>query len=302
MKLQKLWYVRKGGSVRGPFPEKLVKNDLMLGRLAATDEVSLDRINWVPITDYPELVPEPPQPVPQGEEPNWQEERRRAAYRWVDERRLIERRSGTARPVEAEQRHRRDRRQHAESAETLLLRQRHTELEEERRQRRERFLGVGLVLILLLALAAWAVMRLTPVNPVPVGLGQTAPACARPAAPQVNWAGCDKGGTWLRGVDLSSAVLTAARFNSTNLSLSNLSYANLVRADLSYANLSGASLLGATLQQADLSYADLSDTDLRLADLRGAKLGAAILTGARLDQAIWIDGRECAKGSVGACR
>jgi len=59
---------------------------------------------------------------------------------------------------------------------------------------------------------------------------------------------------------------------------------------------------GTMLRNTDLSYADLSGADLRYANLTGANLGGTILIGARLDHAIWPDGRECAEGSVGNCR
>jgi uncharacterized protein YjbI with pentapeptide repeats len=61
-------------------------------------------------------------------------------------------------------------------------------------------------------------------------------------------------------------------------------------------------LVGVGLRNADLSYANLSGADLSYADLRGANLGAADLTGVKLDNAIWIDGNECAAGSVGECK
>ena len=301
VRLQKLWYVQRGDAVTGPFPEKWLIRDLMLGRLSPEHQVSLDQMNWMKLSQYPELIAAAAQPIEeQGELPEWKEERRRAAFRWIDERRLLERRTAESQQAAENKRQRLDRRQ-PESAEVMLVRQRHAELEEELKRRRERFVGVGLVLLALFALALWAAMRMTPVNPVLVKLSQPTPECAAPATPQVNWGGCDKSGAWLRGVDLSSAVLTAARLNAANLSLSRLAYANLMRADLSYANLEGAQLHAANLQQANLSYTELKHTDLRQADLRGANLEAANLTGAILDQAIWTDGRECKPGSVGAC-
>lgn len=301
IKLQKLWYVQRGDAVTGPFPEKWLIRDLMLGRLSPQHRVSLDQMNWLNLSDCPELIAAAAQPsVAEDEEPEWGGERRRAAFRWIDERRLLERRSGKDEEIGENKRQRHDRRQ-PESAEVLLARQRHAELEAELKRRRDRFFGVGLVLLALLALAVWAVMRMAPVNPVQVKISHAASDCKAPASPQVNWGGCDKGGAWLRGVDLSSAVLTAAHLNTANLSLSRLAYANLVRADLSYANLEGAQLNAANLQQANLSYAELKHADLRRADLRGANLAAANLSGALLEQAIWTDGRECAPGSVGAC-
>jgi len=306
MKLQNLWYVRRGEQISGPFPEKWISRDLMLGRLSPDDSISLDKLNWIALGERADLMPEVASGVPAAEAvpPDWSDERRRARFRWADERRLLDRRAagdgGQDARGEGDKRRHRDRRS-PESAEVLLMRQRHAELEQALKARRDRYFGVGLALILFLGLAIWAVARLTPVNPVQVTLAHATPDCRAPAAPQVNWGGCDKGGAWLRGVDLGSAVLTAARFNTANLTLARLSYANLARADLSYANLDGALLQAANLQQANLSYAELKQADLRLADLRGARLEAANLTGAMLGQAIWVDGRECKEGSVGAC-
>jgi len=303
VKLQKLWYVRRDGQVTGPFPEKWVSRDLMLGRLSPQDQISLDKMNWLDLSACPDLIADASAvtTAPGEEAPDWNEERRRARFRWADERRLTDRRAAEEATVEDNKRQRSDRR-HPESAEVLLMRQHHAQLEQELKTQRDRFFGIGFVLVVLLGLAAWAVVRMTPVNPVTVTLSHAAPECGAAAGPQVNWAGCDKGGAWLRGVDLGSAVMTAARLNTANLSLSRLAYANLVQADLSYANLQGAQLQAANLQQANLSYAELTNADLRLADLRGARLDATNLTGARLDQTIWVDGRECKAGSVGVCR
>jgi uncharacterized protein YjbI with pentapeptide repeats len=80
--------------------------------------------------------------------------------------------------------------------------------------------------------------------------------------------------------------LSAADLSRANLSGANLFDAKLLSADLSGANLSGADLGEANLTRADLSGADLS----------GADLGRAVLSGA-----YWVDGRKCARGSIGDC-
>ena len=66
-------------------------------------------------------------------------------------------------------------------------------------------------------------------------------------------------------------------------------------------DLSGASLVGANLARADLAYADLRGADLSYSDLSGAVIGGALLTAARLDHAVWVDGRVCRPGSRGSC-
>jgi hypothetical protein len=233
---------------------------------------------------------------------DWLKERREAAKRWADERTGRERRDERDRASLADNRRRRDRRETPEDAELLAIRQRHAEWEMELKYRRDRFIGVSLILLALLGLAIYAVFNLTPVNPIQVGFHGPSARCGEPAVPQTNWVRCDKSGAWLKGVDLSSAVLRESRFNAANLSFANLSFANLAGADLSFANLQQAKLNGANLTQANLTYAELRDADLRNADLRGAQLSAATLIGARLDEAIWVDGRRCAFLSVGECK
>ncbi|PTN37590.1 pentapeptide repeat-containing protein [Desulfonatronum sp. SC1] len=96
--------------------------------------------------------------------------------------------------------------------------------------------------------------------------------------------------------DLSGANLSGVRLNRADLS-----GANLRNADLSWANLNGAGLVGADLSNADLSNANLSWSDLRGANLTEATLTRANLTGSKLSGVTWIDGRECAEGSIGVC-
>ena len=306
MSAQKLWYVRHGTDVSGPHPAGMITNYVLLGRIAHSDEVSLDKNVWWTLGEVPELLPLNrliDTPAADYEKKKWHEERYRAALRWADERHALERRraGGADEKGEAEMRSRLDRRV-PESPDILALRQLADAGESLRRRSRERFFGVTMVLVVLAIAGVAAALLLGPAEPVKVGLGSLAPTCALPAAPQVNWSGCDKSGAWLRSADLKNADLSWARLNSAQLGGSNLAYARLEGANLSYADLSRAQLFGANLGHADLGNADLSGADLSYADLRGAKLAAATLTGARLDNAIWPDGRRCARGSVGQCK
>lgn len=306
MRMQKLWFVRHGDRISGPFPAKLISQDWMLGRFQATDEASFDRVLWAQIQEIPELQPHimhiKNRVVGTADAPlDWERERREAALRWVDERHRHDRREDAGALLSAPNRRGPDRRV-PENPEWAVLRQRHADVEAALRRRRERFIGIAIVLLGLLALVLYAVFSFSPVNPVKVGFHGPYAACSEPASTQVNWARCDKNGAWLKGVDLTSALLRETRFNAANLSFSNLSYANLSGADLSFANLQQTKLVGANLTSANLTYAELRDADLRYADLRGAKLDAATLIGARLDDATWIDGRLCAVVSVGECK
>jgi uncharacterized protein YjbI with pentapeptide repeats len=138
-------------------------------------------------------------------------------------------------------------------------------------------------------------------------------ACWDPAAPGVDWNGCDKSfvrlvhgalsGADLRGADLSNAWLSGADLSRANLGGADLSNAMLEIANLSGANLSDADLSSASMRQADLSDADLRFAQFRGADLRFAKnLRSAILRHAQLSGATWTDGRTCGEGSIGECK
>jgi len=307
MKVQTLWYVRRGEQISGPFPAKLISRDWMLGRFLSTDEASSDQVFWAPLDAIPELRPHiggiKYRVVGTADAPlDWVGERRAAALRWVDERHQRDRRDPNDSSLLARNRRGPERRVHPENPEWATLRQRHADLEEAIRHKHDRFIGVGLVLLTLLALTLYALIELSPVNPIKVDFRGPNAACAQPPGPQVDWTNCDKSGTWLTGADLTSAMLNGARFNAANLSQSNLTYANLAGADLSFANLAQAKLVGANLTSTNLQFADLRNADLRYADLRNAQLNGATLLGARLDEATWVDGRKCAAISVGECQ
>jgi hypothetical protein len=173
-------------------------------------------------------------------------------------------------------------------------------LAHERRERQRAMRGTFSALTLLL-LAVGTVLWFGGERPAPVAV------CTAPAAPAVNWRSCRLDGlrapsSDLTQADLSNASLVNALLNDSRLDGADLGYANLTGAGLSYAVLAGARLLGANLRGADLTHADLSGADLAYADLSGALLGGAVLTATRLDGAIWIDGRQCATPSLGACR
>lgn len=74
---------------------------LALGRVAPQDEVSIDGVEWIAIADVPELAEEggPEGEASQARDPEWQEERRRARLRWLDERTQPDRRAGREAPA-----------------------------------------------------------------------------------------------------------------------------------------------------------------------------------------------------------
>lgn len=307
MKLQTLWYIRRGDEISGPFPAKLISRDWMLGRFQATDEASSDQVFWAPLDAIPELRPKiggiKYRVVGTADAPlDWVSERRAAALRWVDERHQRDRRSPHDTSLLAQSRRGAERRIHTENSEWTRLRQLHADLEEAFKHKRDHFIGIGFVLLLLFGLVVYAVLKFKPVNPIKVDFHGPNAVCSQPAEASVDWRRCDKNGTWLKGANLASAMLKGVHFNAANLSQSDLSYANISGGDLSFSNLSQAKLVGANLTSANLLYADLSNADLRYADLRNAQLSGATLLGARLDEATWTDGRTCAAISVGECK
>jgi hypothetical protein len=53
-----LWYARRSGIIRGPFPQEYVTRYILLGRIRLNDELSRTGNNWRPVTEFPELFPE----------------------------------------------------------------------------------------------------------------------------------------------------------------------------------------------------------------------------------------------------
>ncbi len=114
--------------------------------------------------------------------------------------------------------------------------------------------------------------------------------------------GCDLSGVDLMRVQFPEADLDQADLSEANLSLANFSKARLADARLVEANLRLTDLRGADLRGADFSDAKLTWAKLQKANLQDAILDDANLNGANFSGAIWIDGSECAPGSVGRCK
>ncbi len=290
-----LWYVRRAEEVRGPFPAAQVARHIILGRVRLGDEVSRDGVVWVPLGDRPELLPQAVREA-SDEDTLWRLRLRE------DERSGVDRRAGQVVPPEiAERRSGRERRQPEPEALVRRRRNRTEYLQGLRRQtpsRRGRVVWVGLALALIMVAAA-AVLSTDP-RP-PAGL-----RCNADPAPGVDWHECRLEALEASGLDLSGASLRGtkareAQMVRTRLAGADLAYADLAGARLSGADLSRASLVGANLSLVELTGADLSGSDLSYADLTRARLDGARLEGATLSRAVWVDGRVCAPGSVGAC-
>jgi hypothetical protein len=239
----RIWFVRRGGQVKGPFPSGKLRRLLDDAVLLPEDEVSEDRKAWRPVTSVPEVLP--------------------LRFRHA----LGDQAAGIV---------------------------------AERRRDRRKALVTLLVVLGLIGVTVYAALRFR--SPV----SDTAASCAVPPGPGADLARCALDGLAAPGADLTGAILNnaslaGAQLDRARLGGADLRYANLAAAKLGYARLGEAKLVGANLRAADFAYADLKGADLSFADLTGATLGGADLSGARLDSAIWVDGRRCARESVGGC-
>ncbi|MFP4245338.1 MAG: pentapeptide repeat-containing protein [Ectothiorhodospira sp.] len=295
-----LWFMRRDGCVRGPYPAGVVSRYLLLGRLGLEDEISPDGTHWHPVEQYPHLIP---RELLEADTPEGRERLLQARMR--EDERLRERRVPGS-PEEALFREQRQgERRGPEPLELLQRRRQRVELLSRGAQLQRHvsgprlWIGVAMGLALILGLLWWS----------SESTERAAPPqdCAAPAEPGVNWSYCRRVGADLREKDLTGALLSntdlvGARLEQARLSGADLSYADLQGGDLAGADLGGARLVGAVLRDADLSGARLIGADLSYADLRGADLTGADLHGARLGHALWTDGSTCPEGAVGTCR
>jgi uncharacterized protein YjbI with pentapeptide repeats len=291
-----LWYTRRYGRVRGPFPQQQITHYILLGRIRADDELSTDQENWVPVQSLPHLIPEVMKNVASEEDRH----RLHLARLRADERRGGDRRSERMENNAEECRREGDRRQEEDSA---ILRHRELRRSVLDAARTESAVPCGpMCRRLLIAVIVLALLFVVFTPDAPVSNTD----CAAAAAPTVNWNNCRSPGLVAEHVDLSGAQarnmdLTGARLVGSVLIGADLAYSLLNLADLRRADLSNARLMGAGLRAADLRGAQLIGADLSYADLRDARLEGADLTDARLDNSIWSDGRTCPPGSLGTC-
>ena len=291
-----MWYLRKNGEVKGPYPAGLISRYILLGRINDGDEVSGDGEEWLVIRDIPELIPD----VMKGDASDpLVQERLQAARRWADERGVDRRGEREQHASVPQNRRDSDRREEEQSP---VVEHRH------RRAEREQALfadsqGRWTMLMITGTIAVVAGIFLLLYKPPPPQLGAD---CSSPAAPKVNWSNCVLDGAHLGGVNLSgatlySASLAAADLRQVKLEHGNLSYAALSIANLEDADLREAVLTGAKLRQAKLNNAHLENADLSYADLTGADLSGVRMHNTKLGNAIWTDGSRCLPGSIDKC-
>lgn len=290
-----LWYTRREGDVRGPYPAGQIGRYILLGRIRDTDEVSQDAVRWEPLGAHPELLP------PEMLDADSEEGRQRLLLARIreDERSGRDRRGGAG-GRDGHDRRRLDRR--APEPEPVV---RHRRARARFSQRRggDSPTDVRVVAILAALVLALTVVFVRYTPPVQHDNAQ----CSAAPAPGVDWNNCHRPGLHAPGADLLAAHmysmdLTGSDLRGAHMHGADLAYATLSIADLQGADLSDARLTGAGLRNADLRSARLTDADLSYAVLQGARLAGAKLRGARLDHAIWVDGSVCAQGSIGYCR
>ena len=264
MSAYRVWQVKRGGQVTGPFPEKVILQHILLGRIVADDLISMDGHFWQSYENTPEILEQLHRMVGRhmgsSTDPAWREERLQAILRHADERKQIDPRSRET-PEDAAawaaMRSGGDRRKTPETVEQHSYRETVAEVDQWLRTRRP---GKSIIAATLfcaaLLVTALAIHRFGSQEP-PIDLGLRAASCDAQPASRVDWHGCDKSGLVLAGADLRGADLKGARFAGANLS---------------YANL------------------------------RGARVDGADFDGAQLTGATWTDGRVCAVDSLGSCR
>lgn len=282
----KLWYLKRGEATTGPFPIAVLERNIVLGRVAPDDLVSQDREHWVIVSQAPEfelIAASPPAVRDLGDADERQGERRHAAA------------GGAA----AGSRRTRERRRE-EPAELIRRRALSTRvwrgLSKRRPDNKMFWVSLASVIVIVVCLGiAGTPERLQPGD------------CAADPAPGVDWESCSKPAADLRRANLQSAIVRNADLESSDLAGADLSGADLAYADLRQVNfeladLATARLTGANLREANFAHANLRSADLQFADLRSARFDGTELSDAKLGNAIWFNGKRCARGSIGACR
>ncbi len=293
-----LWYTRRYGHVRGPFPQQQITHYILLGRIREDDQLSMDRDVWTPLQELPHLIPQ----VMRHDGTEEDRQRLHLARLRVDERRGGDRRLGSERmSVEPEVRRRESDRRQDEDMETLRHRELRRSVLDEGRAVTTGPCGPQCRWLISAVVTLFIIFALfTPDAPPP------AADCSVAAAPQVNWSNCQMPGLVaeqanLRAAQMRNMNLAGARMTSANLIGADLAYTQLNLTDLRRADISNARMTGASLRGADLRGTRLAGADLSYANLSDARLEGAVLNETRFDSTIWTDGRLCQPGSVGQC-
>lgn len=287
MNTTKAWYIRShaGAETKGPFPGGQISQEILLGRHQIDDEVSHDREEWFAIREVPELLPDIF--TENRDEPGFKD-RLDAARRWADERRGIsdidnqtERRANVS----------------YESEEIKRLHRLATTVKK-KSSPLATFVQLSFVLLAIITVIVLA-FQYSPEDEDTID-------CNVPAKQGVNWSSCKFIGAQLFkkeliAANLMNANLQTANLQSSNLSLANLKYAQLHLTNLINVNFTKANLTGADMMGANLSGAVFRQANLSYVNFRDAIINDTDFSKARLDNAIWVDGRTCRVNSIGSC-
>lgn len=302
--MQSTWYIHTTSrGTLGPFPIRHLQQYIVLGRLdAERAQISQDGENWVgmrSVAAFSEAgitavagVPDTPERmlyIHEADERSDGDRRRGESAQDAGQcKGQQERRSGKVRRA-------------PEPSHMLTARKRRPQPAKLRPIARAKVwtgAGIGLLAFMVVLLLVTQVT-----DTASIGIPRN---CQAAPLPRINWNGCIMREAKLRGVDLREAFLVETNFVGADLSRArldsaNLSYAKATGANLSRTQLTRAQLIGTNLERANLRRAKFDGADLRSANLTGARITGASFDGARLDAALWVDGSECAKGSVGRC-
>jgi len=277
MAIGRLWWVRRGGEPKGPFPAAVIEKNIAQGRILAADQLSVDRQSWGPASDYPDFdvlaananvaARERTQPAARGP----------AAGETVASADVLDEAALTARIARSER-------------VWSSLRP---------ARPRQRLLPYLLLSLLVIGLFVLAVTRSLPSS-------SSSARCAEAPRPEVNWEYCVMTGRNLRGAQLAGATLRNAQLAGADLGGADLRGADLAYADLSNAllrdaQLDGARLVGASLSAAVLEGASLAGADLGFADLTGAIVKRSVFTRTRFEQTVMPSGQRCSAGGTSDC-
>lgn len=281
------WYIRSqsDGEVKGPFPSGQISQEILLGRYQLDAEVSHDKEEWFLISTVDEIVPDI---FAEDHETPGFNDRLEAARRWADERRGVN-------DIDENL----DRRG-SESYESAEIKRLHRLAEKGKKKSNPvtTFTQFTVALAIIVTVVVLA-FQYSPVVKNTVD-------CSATIKQGVNLSGCDLSGVNLVkqkiiAANLMNVNLQTANLQSADLSYTNLKYAQLHLANLKYVNFTKANLTGANLLGADLSGAVFSQANLSYANFRDANILTTNFSNARLDHAIWIDGRVCGVNSLGSC-
>jgi len=154
-----VWFLRRDGEIIGSFPDVLIAQHIVLGRIHEGDEVSLDTHGWNNPNEVESLKNAVNLLIGAGvgekaDDPDWRADRIKAAVRWLDERKAPDRRTLEEAEVAAKwaalRGNKEDRRKVEESPEILAYRQSRAVIEASLRRPRRNY--TPLILVMLAAI------------------------------------------------------------------------------------------------------------------------------------------------------